>query len=98
STSELREGQVFSIEPGIYIEGLGGVRIENLATIVADPDNEKFLRVLPLTFCPLDKRLIEMSMLDADEQEFLRYFEAEWLNDAPMPKLPPAKRASFTDK
>lgn len=95
SPSELKEGQVFSIEPGIYVEGLGGVRIENLATIVVDPDNANFLRVLPLTFCPLDQRLIENSMLDADEQAFLQYFAAEWQNEAPMPKLPPTKRASF---
>lgn len=95
STSELKAGQVFSIEPGIYVEGLGGVRIENLATIVPDPLDEKFLCILPLTFCPLDKRLIEESMLDAYDFEFLRYFEAEWHGDAPMPHLPPAQRASF---
>lgn len=95
SNSVLKEGQVFSIEPGIYVEGLGGVRIENLATIVEDPKDENFLCILPLTFCPLDKRLIENSMLDAYDHEFLRYFEAEWHNDAPMPNLPPARRASF---
>ncbi|NLN05108.1 MAG: aminopeptidase P family protein [Clostridiaceae bacterium] len=31
---ELVEGMIFSIEPGIYVEGLGGVRIEDLATVV----------------------------------------------------------------
>ncbi|HWO93865.1 MAG TPA: Xaa-Pro peptidase family protein [Dehalococcoidia bacterium] len=29
----LREGMVFSIEPGIYLSGWGGVRIEDLATL-----------------------------------------------------------------
>ena len=57
-------GAGFTIEPGLYFENLGGVRIENLATIVQDPDNENFLRVQPLTFCPLDERLIDYSMLD----------------------------------
>ena len=31
---ELAKGMIFSIEPGIYVEGLGGVRIEDLVTVV----------------------------------------------------------------
>lgn len=33
SKEELKEGMVFSIEPGIYLEGFGGVRIEDLYAI-----------------------------------------------------------------
>ncbi|MFC1988213.1 M24 family metallopeptidase [Chloroflexota bacterium] len=33
STDELTSGMVFSIEPGIYVPGWGGVRIEDLVTI-----------------------------------------------------------------
>lgn len=95
STSELLEGQVFSIEPGLYFAGLGGVRIENLATLVADPDSDQFLRVLPLTFCPLDERLIDHAMLDENDKAFLQYCEQEWLSNAPWPKLPPLNRVSF---
>lgn len=32
----LREGHAVTIEPGIYVEGLGGVRIEDLAIVRAD--------------------------------------------------------------
>ncbi len=95
SLSELMEGQVFSIEPGLYFENLGGVRIENLATIVRDPDNNKFLRVLPLTFCPLDERLIDYSMLSDFEQGFMTYYKQEWHNNAQWPNLPPLPKASF---
>lgn len=95
STTPLIEGQVFSIEPGLYFENLGGVRIENLVTVVADPDHAQFLRILPLTFCPFDEALIDHSMLDSSDQAFLDYFRHEWHNDAPMPNLPPLTKASF---
>ena len=36
SKEELKEGMVFSIEPGIYIEGFGGVRIEDLYVLEKD--------------------------------------------------------------
>lgn len=98
SNTELKEGQVFSIEPGIYIEGQGGVRIENLATIVFDPEDRDFLLVQPLTFCPLDERLIDETMLDNSELEFLEYFKAQWQSDNSMPALPPRKRVSFIEK
>lgn len=71
----LKPGQVFSIEPGVYIAEKGGVRIENLVTCVVDPDDARFLRVVPLTFSPFDERMIEKSMLTVDEKRFLAWFK-----------------------
>ncbi len=42
----LEEGDVITIEPGIYIEGLGGVRLEN--TVVIETDGARSLFALPL--------------------------------------------------
>lgn len=95
SSTVLMEHQVFSIEPGLYFAGIGGVRIENLVTVVKDPDNENFLRILPLTFSPLDKRLIDDAMLDAYEKSFLKYYDEEWHNDAQMPNLPPMLSSKY---
>jgi Xaa-Pro aminopeptidase len=78
STVGLEEGQVFSIEPGLYVEGTGGVRIENLCTVVPDPEQKDWLRVEPLTFSPLDEGLIEDGMLDDAERVFLARFRAGW--------------------
>lgn len=71
----LEVGHVFSIEPGIYLEGSGGIRIENLCTLEAGP--EGFMRVRPMTFSPLDRRLIEPRMLGPDEKSFLKWFQAQ---------------------
>ena len=71
-------GQVFSIEPGIYQQGVGGVRIENLCTVVQDPEHEGFLCVEALTFSPLDERLIDPALLDAAERAFLDGYRARW--------------------
>ncbi|MEO5357821.1 MAG: Xaa-Pro peptidase family protein [Nitrospirae bacterium YQR-1] len=43
--TNLRQGMVFTIEPGIYISGLGGVRIEDMVCVGAN--NGKTLTTLP---------------------------------------------------
>lgn len=78
STTGFEVGHVFSIEPGLYQEGTGGVRIENLCTVVPDPEQEGWLRVEPLTFSPLDDRLIDDTLLDTSERTFLAHYAARW--------------------
>jgi len=73
-SSVLEPGYVFSIEPGVYIEGWGGVRIENLCTIRPSAEHAGFLEVVPLTFCPLDARLIDRERLSARELAFVDDF------------------------
>jgi Xaa-Pro aminopeptidase len=74
--SSIEPGQVFSIEPGVYLPDFGGVRIENLVVCEEDQDHSGYLRIRPLTFSPLDKRLIDGALLDAHEKSFLRWFTA----------------------
>jgi Xaa-Pro aminopeptidase len=71
SRTALEVGHVFSIEPGLYLPKFGGVRIENLCTVEPLPGAEGFLRVKPLTFSPLDKRLIDVRRLDPGEKAWL---------------------------
>jgi len=86
----LEPGHVFSIEPGVYIASFGGIRIENLCTIVDDPANRDYLRVLPLCFSPLDPRLIEEKMLSKEEKRFLKYYsKCAKLDNDEFPPLPP---------
>ena len=74
----LEAGMVFSIEPGLYLPGWGGVRIENLVTIEEDPKVAGFLRVVPLTFAPIDRLLVDSKMLSPDEKDWMR----RWLRRA----------------
>ena len=68
-------GMTVTDEPGIYLEGRFGVRIENTLLIVPYMKSEfgEFLQFEPLTLCPIDKRPIDVSMLTDEERQ--------WLND-----------------
>lgn len=88
-------GQVFSIEPGVYLPDWGGVRIENLCTLVEDTAPVRkgvprsFVRVKPLTFSPMDARLIEPKLLTPYEKKFLAWFRAQQRTKAKHRTLPP---------
>lgn len=71
----LREGYVFSIEPGVYLPAFGGVRIENLCTLQPASDAPGFLDVVPLTSSALDERLIDDTLLSGTERAWLRRWE-----------------------
>ena len=74
-------------EPGIYLAGRFGVRIEN-TMIVVPADTSKFfsvgdeaergsyLQLEPLTLCPIDKTPIVLDMLTDDERKWLNDYHA----------------------
>lgn len=76
---ELKEGMVFSIEPGIYIEGWGGVRFENLVTVKKHDDPEKakqgWKKIECLTFAPIDHNLLDESILDKQDLQHIADFD-----------------------
>jgi Xaa-Pro aminopeptidase len=73
-TGILEEGMVFSIEPGVYLEKFGGVRIENLCTLERIKGMAGTLQVRPLTFSPLDQRLIDRKLLNEEERTWLAQY------------------------
>lgn len=72
----LRAGMTVTDEPGIYLEGRFGVRIENTLLIVPAMETEcgRFLRFEPLTLCPIDKCPIVMEMLTDEERQWLNNY------------------------
>ena len=71
----LKAGMTITDEPGVYLAGRFGVRIENVLLIVGGDSTEcgNFLRMEPLTLCPIDTTVIDRWLLDDNE--------VEWLND-----------------
>ena len=71
----LVERMTITDEPGIYLAGKFGVRIENTLLIVPYKETEfgKFLQFESLTLCPIDKAPILIDMLLPEE--------IDWLND-----------------
>jgi Xaa-Pro aminopeptidase len=66
-------GMTITDEPGIYLPGRFGVRIENTLLITPYKQTEfgQFLQFEPLTLCPIDKRPIDASMLLPEERQWL---------------------------
>ena len=69
---------VTSDEPGVYIEGAYGIRIENEIECVGDGENEygTFLKFEPLTFVPIDLDLVDTAWLEKKDIERLNAYHA----------------------
>ena len=75
----LHAGMTVTNEPGIYREGKHGVRIENTMLIVEDGETEfgKFLRLEPLTLCPIDLTPVIREMLTLEELKYLNNYHTK---------------------
>ncbi|MDG1739017.1 MAG: aminopeptidase P family protein [Paracoccaceae bacterium] len=101
----LQEGMILSNEPGYYKVGSFGIRIENLIVVQTAPriegdDGRDMLSFFNLTWVPIDKRLIDVSLLSPAEVDWINDYHAQthdkisprlsehakaWLNDATSP-------------
>jgi Xaa-Pro aminopeptidase len=103
-TVPLKRGMILSNEPGYYKTGAYGIRIENLVLVVAGPEiagGERPLNAFEtLTLAPIDRRLIDVSLMTPDEIAWLNGYHARvaetlsplvdketqgWLRDATRP-------------
>ena len=80
----LEPGMILSDEPGFYLPGRYGIRIENLLLVreaaPALPDQAKpFLEFEALTLVPYERRLIEAGMLTMAERERVDAYHARVL-------------------
>lgn len=75
SNLPMKENQVVSLEPGIYLPGFGGVRLENIAIVKKHPEFKGMLHFENLVYIGFDPLLIDESMLTAEEKTWLEDYE-----------------------
>ncbi|MDT4850328.1 hypothetical protein FQZ97_844770 [compost metagenome] len=77
---ELLPGMILSNEPGYYKPGAYGIRIENLIIVkeaeVPAGGELPMMSFETLTFCPIDRRLIDKSLLTQEELDWLNAYHA----------------------
>jgi Xaa-Pro aminopeptidase len=94
-TAPLKAGMILSNEPGYYKAGAYGIRTENLLLVGRRPAvagaEKPLLGFETLTFAPIDRRLIEPKLLDADEAAWLDAYHAR-VRELLAPQLDGADR------
>ena len=91
STLPLEPGMILSNEPGYYRAGEWGIRIENLIVVEParrppDGDDREMLGFETLTWVPIDRRLIDATLLGPDERAWIDGYHAE-VRDRIGPRL-----------
>lgn len=71
----IKKGMVMSNEPGYYREGQYGIRVENLVAVEAF--TEGFFQFETLTLCPIDQRLIDLTLLTSQEKAWLNSYHSK---------------------
>lgn len=80
SSLPLQVGNVVSLEPGIYIPGVGGVRIENVVAVKEHPEYQGFCYFEPLNYTPLEEELIDWDSFNKDERDYIENYQAKALD------------------
>ncbi|MBB1201439.1 aminopeptidase P family protein [Enterobacteriaceae bacterium 89] len=65
----LAAGNIITIEPGYYLEGQYGIRIENQVEVIESQPG--FCRFASLTMIPIDLSQVEMSLLSEQDKQWL---------------------------
>ena len=89
NSTPLEPGMVITDEPGIYREGMHGVRHENLLLVRPVGDNEfgSWLGFEPLTLCHFDTSCLEVSLLTPAERDWLNAYNEHVYREL-SPRLP----------
>jgi Xaa-Pro aminopeptidase len=76
----LRPGMILSDEPGLYLPGAYGIRLENLLLVqeaVFPGASKKFLRFETLTLAPFDRALIDPAQLEPAARTWLNAYHEQ---------------------
>lgn len=81
----LKEGMILSNEPGYYLAGHHGIRLENLL-LVCKASYDNFLKFKPLTLVPFDWKIINSTLLTPQEKNWLNNYHKQ-ITDLIYPHL-----------
>jgi Xaa-Pro aminopeptidase len=90
SHTPLQEGMILSNEPGFYLQGSYGIRIESLMLVVATENN--YLTFKNLSLVPIDLKLIDFALLNESEIQWLKNYHQS-IGDIIGEKLAPHVKA-----
>ncbi len=79
SSEPVHAGMVLTNEPGYYLPGSHGIRLENAMEVVPaaiGAENQPFLRFEPLTLAPFQRQMILPALLDERERRWLDRYHA----------------------
>jgi len=95
----IEAGMLISNEPGIYREGEYGIRTENLIICFEDEETEfgQFLCFDTVSLCYIDRRLIDKSLLDYKEINWLNSYHSQ-VYEKLNPYLSEAEKVWLKDK
>ena len=88
----LRPGMILSNEPGFYLEGGYGIRIESLVTVQAAATAPDFLQFETLTLAAIDRNLIDAELLGVEGVAWLNSYHARVYQEI-SPFLTPAEQS-----
>jgi len=81
NTVALRPGMIVSNEPGFYKEGGYGIRIENLILVRPVDETGRFLQFETLTLAPIDRNVIDTTLLTPGELAWINAYHARVLQE-----------------
>jgi Xaa-Pro aminopeptidase len=95
----IEPGMLISDEPALYRPGEYGIRTENLLLCYEDEETEfgQFLKFDTVSLCYIDKALIDISLLDRREIDWLNSYHAE-VYEKISPYLTPDEKRWLNEK
>lgn len=78
NTVKFAEGMIITNEPGIYREGIHGIRTENMMLAILDEKTEfgQFMKFEAITYCPIDLKAVIPEMLTESERQWLNEYHS----------------------